>query len=228
MHKENTGDVIAVPHSPRITVMIGYSWAKSENGLGISPRNDGRWQAIKSKVKSEANAIKTYARNRKPALHKVDICIERLRGTHGDMLLGNLLGRIKKADVLIFDVGSFESGSFEGGSYNSNVLLEIGMALALARHEQRRLFVLKPQSLKTPSDLSGFLFTDYHSADGKLKLSDDPGFRAALRSSLMEIARSRGMIGDPRNNQVEIEAEKLDTGRPKKSKPDNFRKSSKR
>lgn len=187
----------------RITVMVGYSWGRDGEGPRlVLPRNDSRWRAIKTKVESEAKAVKTYATNRMPAAHKVEISIERLRGTHGDMLLSNLLGRIRKADILIFDIGSATNLG-----YNSNVLLEVGMALSLDRHRQGRLFILKPEDLGVPSDLSGFLFTDYVSNGREFKISDDPGFRAALRSSLMELARARGMIGDPRSNAVEVESD---------------------
>lgn len=187
----------------RITVMVGYSWGKDGEGQRlVLPRNDSRWQVIKKKVESEATAVKTYATKRKPTAHKVEISIERLRGTHGDMLLSNLLGRIQKADILIFDIGSATNDG-----YNANVLLEVGMALSLERHNQGRLFILKPEALRVPSDLSGFLFTEYVSQGREIKISDDPGFRAAIRSSLMELARLRGMIGDPKSNAVEVESD---------------------
>ncbi len=184
----------------RITVMVGYSWGRDERKRLLSPRNDGRWQGIKAKVQAEAGAVETYAGKRKPASQKLEISIERLRGTHGDMLLSNVLGRIRKADILIFDIGSTL-----GSGYNPNVLLEVGMALTLDRHNQGRLFILKPESLPTPSDLLGFLFTEYISEDRAFKLVDDPGFRAALRSSLMELARERGMIGDLKSPAVEVD-----------------------
>ena len=202
---ENSNDLFEVAPviiSPRITVMVGYSWEKDGDNRLVPPRHDSRWQAIKAKIQAEANAVETCASNRKSAAHKVEISIERLRGTHGDMLLGNLLARIRKADILIFDIGLST-----GECYNFNVLEEVGMALMLDRQNQGRLFVLKPQKLREPSDLSGFLFTEYVSDNKEFKITDDSGFRAALRSSLMEFARRRGMIGGAKKNTIEVEFE---------------------
>jgi len=121
------------------------------------------------------------------------------------MLLDNLRGRIEAADILIMDIGSAD-----GQSFNPNVLLETGMAVAYCSATLRKPFILKPASLLEPSDLKGFLFTDYELADrgpGVIRLLDDAGFQAALRSTIISIAFERGMIGPRCEPGTDIEGE---------------------
>ncbi len=101
--------------------------------------------------------------------------------------------RIKEADVLIFDVS--------GG--NRNVYFELGCAFALKGVDSERVYVFS-DSLEIASDLSGLMLSKYQLLiDAKEeksnksfgKLADLRGFRAALVSTLKEIASERNMIG---------------------------------
>ena len=100
-------------------------------------------------------------------------------------------------------------GTDDSQGFNANVLLEAGMALTRGSHRHPP-FLLKPRALSAPSDLAGYLFTDYEPVEetpGAIRLIDDAGFRAALRSVLMSIAVDRGMIGARREAGLETEGE---------------------
>jgi hypothetical protein len=122
------------------------------------------------------------------------------------MLLENLRDRIRDADILIMDIGSSD-----GTGLNHNVLLETGMAIAYGSERLRDIFILKPSKLREPSDLTGFLFTNYSVIKGSsaIKIVDAHGFQAALRSSIIRIAQERQMIGARRRPNVESEDDRL-------------------
>jgi len=181
-----------------ITIVVGYAWAKDGDTL-IEPQNDARWKFLKGKIEPEANALRTIV-SKRPGRRRLDISIRRLRGRHGDMILNAVRTRIEEADVLLLDIGDLE-----GKGFNSNVLIEVGVAFGLDHHLQQNLFILKPKDQPLPSDLAGFLVTDYVSSEKQFKLSDDRGFRAALRSSLLRLAEKRGMIGPPSSDSVASE-----------------------
>jgi len=197
------------PRPRCIKILVGYEWAKDVTKVVdrrlVSPRVDPRWQFIKGKLLSVTKAVETMASKRSPSTNQLDIRIERLRGSHGQMLLDNLRGRIEAADILVMDIGSAD-----GKSFNSNVLLETGMAVAYGFAALRKPFILKPAGVHAPSDLKGFLFTDYEPAnrgDGVIRLLDDAGFRAAVRSTIVSIAFEREMIGQRRQPGTDIEGE---------------------
>ena len=208
-------DRTASPPS-RIRIAVGYQWVKGADERSMPPRSDLRWQSIKSKVKNVTKWVETFTSNRGAPQCKLDISIERLRGSHGQMLLENLRGRIEAADVLVMDIGSSD-----GRSFNPNVLLETGMAIALNAGGKQWPFILRPAGLKlSPSDLAGFLFTEYEPIDGggngAIGLLDDSGFQASLRSVLISIAQERGMVGPRLKPGTEIEGEGDDEPDPTK------------
>jgi predicted nucleotide-binding protein len=98
-------------------------------------------------------------------------------------LLSTLRDRIERADLLVMDLA--------GG--NPNVLLEVGMAVAMRKAESGALIVLKPKNEKWPSNLQGIVYCDY---DKSLRrgLEDQAGFRAALRTQILKVAKERRMI----------------------------------
>ena len=204
-HQANEPSVDGAPPANPIRILVGYPWSKDELGKVVSARSDLRWQSISGYVKSAATAVRSIAEKRLPAQCKLDIQVARLRGSHGQMLLENIFHRIIAADILVMDIGS---GGDDG--LNPNVLVEVGIAIGLGFERRRSLYILKPKDRTPPSDLNGFLFSDY-SADGagscnrKLSIIDSHGFRAALRATIFSMAMERGMIGTPRKNSVEEE-----------------------
>jgi predicted nucleotide-binding protein len=98
-------------------------------------------------------------------------------------LLTTLQHRIERADVLVMDLA--------GG--NPNVLLEVGMAVAMHKAESGALIILKPRNESWPSNLQGIVYCNY---DKSLRrgLEDQAGFRAALRTQILKAAKEREMI----------------------------------
>ena len=183
-----------------INIVVGYAWGKNEKGL-IDPTKDQRWKFLKKKAESASNAVRTVA-SKRPGKFSLDVRIRRLRARHGDMIINAVRSRIEDADILIMDIGSDDDGCF-----NSNVLIELGIALGFSHHLKQSLFVLKPKSQKLPSDLAGFLTTEYATNKSQIKLLDGRGFHAALRSTIQRLAEQRLMIGPQANNAVSTEDE---------------------
>ena len=98
-------------------------------------------------------------------------------------LLSTLRDRIERADVLVMDLAG----------HNSNVLIEVGMAVAMNKGESGGLIILKPKDETWPSNLQGIVYCNY---DKSLRrgLEDQAGFRAALRTRILKVAKDRHMI----------------------------------
>jgi predicted nucleotide-binding protein len=99
-------------------------------------------------------------------------------------LLSTLRERIERADALVMDLGN----------HNSNVLIEVGMAVAMYKAESGALIILKPRNEPWPTNLQGIVYCNY---DKSLRrgLEDQAGFRAALRTRILKIAKERQMLG---------------------------------
>ena len=179
-----------------IRLCVGYPWAKDEHLNPVPVKSDPRWRWVRDYAINAGNTVRRSLAKRKPGSTTFRLDVARLRGTHGQFLLQNLRERIQSADILLFDIGSLD-----GSGFNQNVLIETGMALALAASTSKHTFILKPSRLDLPSDLHGFLVTNYEAkARGKgLKLQDALGFHAALRSAIRRVAESRGMSGPARS-----------------------------
>lgn len=205
------------PSGPRpsaIRVVVGYPWTKVGKEIVVAPRSDMRWASIRDCVTSVGDWVRTSNSRRLPAPVHFVYEVTRLRGTHGRMLLDNLRSRITESDILIMDIGSSD-----GKRFNPNVLLETGMAIAQQDGVLRDLFILKPAKIPVPSDLCGFLFTDYEVIDeeGAIKIVDVHGFQAALRSAVLRRARERNMIGQRTESYVGPEDEHEDDSPPTQS-----------
>lgn len=182
-----------------ITVCVGYPWPKRAGGRRV---NDTVWDFVRGKVSTAADAVAKIQANR--AAPKLPIRISRLRARHGGSVLDVLLRRISESDIVIFDITGL----------NENVLVEIGMALAL-KGTDGRVFILQksgPTGIPTksaahPSDLSGYFFTRYEEKVSRsgpaFQLVEPQGFLAALRSRLIDAARERGLWRDPQRTVIE-------------------------
>jgi predicted nucleotide-binding protein len=98
-------------------------------------------------------------------------------------LLSTLRDRIGRADALVMDLAG----------HNPNVLIEVGIAVAMRKGESGALIILKPKNELWPSNLQGIVYCNY---DKSLRrgLEDQAGFRAALRTRILTVARERQMI----------------------------------
>jgi hypothetical protein len=184
-----------------IEVFISYPWSKDDDdGHLVGIRKDPRWLSIRDRIAGVVQETEKLCNSRKKGLNALDIRIRRLRGRHGQFLLHTLRERISRGDVLIMDIGDSS-----GSGLNWNVLIEVGMAIGLDKIATASLFILKPVGVALPSDLKGFLYTEYRLDRGGVKLLDDAGFRASLRSTLKDLALARSMIGPAVKAEVEIE-----------------------
>jgi hypothetical protein len=193
-------------------IVVGYPWAKS-NGEVILPRSDKRWQSIKKVVDSVIKEVRSRI-ERSFDTHGVVISVSRLRGMHGRPLLGELVSRLRTADLVILDIGSVEAE----GNFNSNVIFELGLAIALHSESSGRVFVLKPKGVPAFSDLNGYLVADYISKDKELKIVDDSGFRAAIRSTMLNGMIERNIISGKMKAVLRLNAEESETGEARESK----------
>jgi len=181
-------------------IFVAYPWSKDEASAVVAPRADIRWKSIQKQIEGAVAAVEKSAAKR-PATRPFNIHVRRLRGRHGQFLLFTLLERLKNAELLVMDIGSSD-----GDGFNQNVLVELGMAIGLDKLAAVGIFILMPKGLLLPSDLQGFLYSAYElNADGEIKFVDPQGFHAAIRSSIRDIARRKGMLGYSRDNDEEEE-----------------------
>lgn len=185
---------------PRVKVYIGYGWAKfdaedQQRLEGHEVLEDDFWLTLKKKFNRESIKVDS---------DEVKVSCNRLRGTHGLEVWPTVRKRISSADALIFDIASAIEpqklkDACEGDdltklikSFNTNVLVEIGVALG----KDKRVLLLCPKHLfnSVPSDLKGYLwslYTLHYTENGMTrKFLDERGLEAAYRRMLRDAARA--------------------------------------
>ena len=100
-----------------LSIVIAYSWA------GLAPKKNPKWIALRGLLIPIGKEVERLAEKSGIKLH---VSVNRLRARHGGCILSVIKDRIRDADVLVFDLSD----------NNPNVLLELGMALAL--HERSK------------------------------------------------------------------------------------------
>jgi len=185
--------------APLIRVAIGYGWREFDGkSHGLNPH----WRFLKKSVESVVSELEKRAIKRQKPIFPLRVTVGRLRGRHGCTVSGAILKRIEEADVLVFDI----SGR------NPNVHFELGCAVAKKGIDSGRIFIFcksgdendggNQEEFRAPSDIGGFLFTRYSLVSNSTKglnsyakLEDSSGFKAALRSTLIEAACEKRMWG---------------------------------
>lgn len=167
-----------------IEIYVSCPWTK-KGGLTVPMQRDKRWAFLRALLKKVIDECQARVRAF-PGKYKLDIRLHRLRGRQGMNLLGTLRDRIDRADVLVMDLAG----------HNSNVLIEVGMAVAMQKGESGALIILKPKNEPWPSNLQGIVYCNYHKSLRR-GLEDQAGFRAALRTRILEVAKNREMTGGP-------------------------------
>jgi hypothetical protein len=174
---QNTDSIAPKP----IEICVSCPW--SRRGKSTLPiRQDKRWAFLRELVTRVIDECKRRGET-SPGKYKLDIRLYRLRGRQGMHLLATLRERIQRADALVVDLAG----------RNSNVLLEVGMAVAMNKGESGALIILKPKNEALPSNLQGIVYCNYDKSLTK-GLEDKAGFRAALRTRIFKIARERQML----------------------------------
>ena len=187
-----------------IQIFVSYPWAKDDEN-NIKVRTDARWRSLSNLLKKVATEVHNRSKNYNSGERNLDIRVNRLRGRHGQFLLKTLRQRIERGNILIADMGNTQ-----GDGLNPNVLIELGMALGLDKLDSESLYILKPKKVNLPSDLHGIVFSEYDLKDDEIKLTDEVGFNAALRSTLLDLASSKKMIGLKKKAAIEIDGETVE------------------
>ena len=145
-------------------------------------RQDRRWVFLRSLIKKVIDECQLRVAA-SPGEYKLDVRLHRLRGRQGMHLLSTLRERIERADALVMDLAG----------HNPNVMIEVGMAVAMYKGESGGLIILKPKNESWPSNLQGMVYCNY---DKSLRrgLEDQAGFRAALRTRILKVAKDRQML----------------------------------
>ena len=167
-----------------LQVSVGYGWQKfdwdeceARNGRDVL--SDTFWRSLRDELKGKCDGVTKST--------GIVVNLKRLRAGHGRILWLDIFERIKKSDVLVFDVAAAPDAKTPLKNacdikdvvtgLNANVLVEIGVALGLGK----RVLLLCPEHLlKTiTSDIKGFLWPTYLGKikDGKIerKCSDEYG-----------------------------------------------------
>jgi hypothetical protein len=170
----------SAPVTP-IEICVSCPWSKKGKST-VPVRQDKRWVFLRGLVMKVIDECKARGRA-SPGKYKLDIRLYRLRGRQGMHLLSTLRDRIQRADALVMDLAG----------HNPNVLLEVGMAVAMNKGESGALIILKPKNEPLPSNLQGTVYCNYDKSLAK-GLEDKAGFRAALRTRILKVAEERQML----------------------------------
>ena len=147
-----------------LTIQIAYQWGDEAQYENL------KWLFLREMAEKVAEEVETHAAKKGA---NITVNVSRLRARHGCMVLPEIQKRIEEAGALLFDLGDD----------NPNVYIELGMALQ-SKNARDKIFVLRKENQKTPSDIAGMLFTEYCEEED-YKLVDARGFRAALKGVLI-------------------------------------------
>ncbi len=167
-----------VAHPTDINVSVGYGWMKVDEDAPKSGREvlaDVFWKTIENSFITKHSGFEKH--------NQAHVEFSRLRASHGKIIWTSVLERIKNSDILIFDVAMSPDASVlsekelsgkalqeiivnmrnQGNLLNANVLIEIGVAIAL----EKRIMLLCPEVWRDylPSDLKGYMWTFYNWGD---------------------------------------------------------------
>ncbi len=170
-----------------VNIYVGYEWQK-----GVPDCTDDQyWVPIREQFR---NQLKSFEKD-----GSVKIELRRLRASHGRFIWESILEKIEQADLLIFDVAKRSASEKHGGrgktsaKFNSNVLLELGAAMAL----KKRVLIMCPEKdMKSfPSDLCGLLLTCYKSRSARGKFDrefvDSKGLFPQLRAMVRQVLEEK-------------------------------------
>jgi hypothetical protein len=178
------------PSPKPMTIRIGYQWS-DRHDKSHDDELANRYDFIREQIQSVEKEVVNRLGKRKGTF---DLCVRvgRMRALHGAEVLPRLRELCQTTDILVFDITD----------KNPNVMLELGMALTAKAQTPGHVFIFCKKTSEdlcaVPSDLRGCFITFFKENSAKKKtfelvLKDSPGFRAALRTRIIEIARERGM-----------------------------------
>lgn len=170
-----------------VSISVSFAWEKKEDVV-VGPLSDTRWKQLRGLIKK----VQAEVDGRLKKTHPNTVLpqrLNRLRARHGGFILESLKERLRRTDIYVADISNYARDGF-----NPNVMLEVGMAIAMGIGAAGNMFLLIPEKFQTPSDLNGLLLTKYRLEDDEISIVDKQGFRAALMSSIYSVAHAKGLI----------------------------------
>ncbi len=151
----------------QFTISGGYQWSSKNAKLAIQQ-------------------VSNYAINRFDGKNgknlKYNINYRRLRSSAGRSILDSIMAKINNSQVIIFDISE----------KNPNVMLELGIALALSKENPFHSIYLickkgEPLPKDIPTDLHGYFISEYtHNNKDEISFNDNGSLRMSIESDIKE------------------------------------------
>ena len=147
----------------KLLISYSYAWKNEEKNTSTGLSNDSHkaFLAIKEQI---SNTIK----------EDINKCnFRRLRGSAGSVIFETITQKIEDSDIILVDI----SGR------NPNVMLELGMALAIFKNSSKRnIFLICKGEIKDelPSNLNGYFVSQYDIKEDKAMFKDNGSLRNSL------------------------------------------------
>ena len=204
-------NIIVKPYT--VNIYMGYGWD------GNNVLSDKYWRFWREKF---SNICECTERNIKKVCPYFVVGFNRLRASHSQFVYSSIVEKIKAADVLIFDISAAN-----GIGFNSNVLIEFGIALGLGKEpfllcnrkmsadslkEFKGLKIVKNNEVfaipKFPSDIASFTVS-FYSAEEKgdkwsAKFKEPSAFYSKLRGRIADAANKK-LVNYLENKKLSLE-----------------------
>lgn len=164
----------------RCNVVLSYEWSKNDAGMSNT--------AYKAFKKLSQNI------NNRLGVNKNLVNYRRLRGSAGSFLFPSIFKMIRNADIIIVDITN----------NNQNVLLELGIAIAIQQEVKSDLEIylireVKKRRNKIPSNLVGYFITDYSMKKKKVTFNDTNSLMMSISNRLITKMQLSGDYALPIN-----------------------------
>jgi len=174
-----------------INICFGYSW----DGDGLNKNS------YKAFTKVCDSVIKQITNSKKFNNNDYSVTRRRLRGSSGGFMFDRIYKMILNANILVFDISKI----------NANVMLELGIAIAIQRELKTNLniFLITDIDAKenTVSDLSGYFISRYKVDKSRnIIFKDNNSFRSSMISAISTILVESDII---KNNKSYIDLDNI-------------------
>ncbi len=162
-----------------ININLGYQW----DGDGLKAN------AYKAFVQICDSVINQITRSKKINNKNFLITRRRLRGSSGGLMFERIYKMILNSNILIFDTTK----------RNPNVMLELGMAMAIQKEKNPELniFLIAEDNAdrNSISDLSGYFISKYNvSKSGKITFKDNHSLRSSMVSAISSMIINNELV----------------------------------
>jgi hypothetical protein len=151
----------------QFTISSGYQWSSNIAKLAIQQLS---------------NSVINRFDGKNDKKLKYNINYRRLRSSAGRPIIDSIMEKIKDSQVLIFDISE----------KNPNVMLELGIALALSKENPFHSIYLickkgEPLPKDIPTDLHGYFISEYtYNSKDEVSFNDNGSLRLSIESDVKE------------------------------------------